>query len=372
MPAIAEPGPNQPPGARSVVERLEQLLARFSARGVGGADGAAVEELGKLYRAASNQLAVARARGGSARRITRLQDAVAAAHAIVYGAPERRSFGERFAGFVAGVPATIRATWPYHLLALGILTLGAAYGWLGASEDPDWTRSFVFPGDERTAWASREELLEGLRAGRDSSVGKKAAFAGYLWQHNTRVALMAFFLGFAGGIPTALLLLRTGVMLGTYTYTFHRADLAWEWWAWVLPHGVTELGAVVLLAGGGFLIGRTVVAPGERTRRMAFRAIRPDVVRLVALTFPMLLLAALLESFFRQSHLPDAARHVFWPITLVAWLTWLTLGGRRARRVAGAPRRASTTSPAAMPLPTMDELLAARDLAARGRAGARG
>src|SRR5690606_33989103 len=125
--------------------------------------------------------------------------------------------------------------------------------------------------------ASVEELAGSLQHGRpgtDTAMdsGAKAVFTSFLWQNNVRVALLAFFLGAAAGVPTAWLLLYNGLLLGVYSRAFHDGGLAMEWWAWILPHGITELLAIVLLAGGGLWIGRTILAPGEVGRAEALRA----------------------------------------------------------------------------------------------------
>jgi uncharacterized membrane protein SpoIIM required for sporulation len=292
-----------------------------------------VEDLARLYRAAATHLSLLQAFGASVRQRDRMNRLVNGAHAIIYGRPAE---GRNWLGLLVSVmafPRTVRRTGRYHLLALLLLALGAAYGYFGSARDPDWVLELVPAGDVRTPYATRGELRESLLAGRPESAhaqggGEKAAFAAFLWQNNTKVALTSFFSGFLFGIPTSLLVLTNGAVLGVYTFTFHSHGLAYEWWAWILPHGVTELLALVLLAGGGLLIGHRVLAPGRVTRSDALRAIRSDVLSLVLFAFPMLLLAALIESFVRQSGLSDPARYWFALGTAVFWVFYLGLVGR--------------------------------------------
>ncbi len=336
-------------------------LDRLTQRATGGIDRLApfeIERLSKLYRAAANHLALLRGFGGAARSTEELNRLVARAHTVVYARVARRPSPWGWLWTLLAFPATVRATARYHALAAAILLLGGIYGYLGASHDPDWGMNFLFPGDERTPFADRQDLLASLRTGRDSeaSSSRNAAFAALLWQNNTRVALMCFFVGFLWGIPTVLLLFLNGIHLGTYSYTFHKADLANEWWAWVLPHGVTELLAIVLLAGGGLWLGHMMLAPGLHTRRERLRQSRADVIRLLLFAFPMLLLAALFESFLRQSPLDDPTRYVVAAASAVLWFLFFCLARPPARRLARVVA-ASTIADRAVALPDRDEIL---------------
>ncbi len=349
--------------------------ARGDVRGLSGEE---VLELGQRYRAAATALALARAQGASAGVRARLDDVVGRAHALVYGQGSAGGDGVR-AWLVALLlaPVAVRRAWRWHLLSALLLLLGGVYGWVGAARDPDWALEVQLgAGDERTPYATREELLASVRSGRPGqesaddpgmSVGNKAVFAAFLWQNNTRAGLVAFFAGPLAGVPSAAVMGYNGVILGAYTSTFVSRGLAFEWFAWILPHGVTELLAIVLLGGGGLWIGSLVVAPGERTRREALRDVRGDVLRLALLAFPMLFLAALLESFVRQSGLSDPGRYAFAAVTAVVWAVWLGLArpprawllalqGAATRAERGAPR----TDPA-----TVEDALAAVEMELR-------
>ncbi len=346
-------------GARAErAARLDALLARV---GDGGdlrrLDDGEVEALGRLVRAVATDLALARAFGASVRERERLNALLSRAHDALYG---RARAGRGLAGLLAAllsVPDAVRRTWRYHALAALLLVVGGVYGYVAAAADPEWALELVMAGDVRTPYASREELLATLHEGRGDAgpnagrwdASSKTVFAAYLWQNNTRVALLGLFGGLVGGWATALVLLMNGALLGAYTHTFHAQDLAWGWWAWILPHGVTELGAIVLLGGGGLLVGRQLVAPGERTRREALRAVRADVVRLAALAFPMLFLAALIESFVRQSGLTDPQRYAFAAATTVVWAVFFGLGRGRAAQQALAGRPTLAERAVALP-----------------------
>lgn len=351
-------------------QRLDDLVSKAE-RGLERLSDDEVEEVGKVYRAAATHLALVRTFGASVRQREELNRLVSRAHSLIYGRPPRGRNATAFLLSFLAFPETVRRTWRYHVLAALLLALGGLYGYVGAARDPEWALEFV-AGDTRTPYASRVELHASLMGGRPADsvdldaeeaaahreigAGEKAQFAAFLWQNNTKAALMALFSGFLLGLPTVLILLINGNLIGVYTHIFTSHGLTYEWWAWILPHGITELGAVVLLAGGGLAVGHAVLAPGERSRRDAFRDIRSDVTRLAMFAFPMLFLAALFESFVRQSGMSEALRYVFALATAVFWAGYLGWG-----RLPDAARRGlaerRTIAERAVPLPVNEEIL---------------
>jgi len=344
-----------------VLDRLEELLTLCSRGRTGRLSDAQLAELARLYRAATTHLAQARTFGASAGTLNRLNALAARAHDVIYGRPPRRATGRVLVGALVAFPQVVRRTALYHGVAALLMLLGAVYGYFGARADPEWSMAIVASGDTRTPYADRAELRRTLRRGRDGDErihgGSHALFASFLWQHNTKVALVCFFAGLLAGVPTILLLLTNGLLLGVYTATFARHGLAGEWFAWIGPHGVTEMLAVVLLSGGGLFLGRLVVAPGDRTRADALRAERGTAMHLLLFCFPMLLLAALLESFLRQSAVGDTTRHLVTAGTALFWAVYLGFARvpRRLRALEAAER---SQAERAVSLPIDDELFA--------------
>jgi uncharacterized membrane protein SpoIIM required for sporulation len=346
-------------------QRLASLVQMAEARGLAQLDDGQVWSLSTHYRALMTHLALARSMGAPARELQELNGLATRCHALIYGRSAGASQRYLWWWSLLAFPSTVRRTLAYHALALALLALGGLYGYLGAARNPEWALEMVMSGDERTPYASRAELLASLRQGqplerqpgatseeepRVAGLGEKSVFAALLWQNNTKVALISFFSGLLAGLPTALLVARNGSLLGTYSRLFHDQGLALEWWAWILPHGVTELLALVLLAGGGLWIGRIMLLPGRTSRREAFRDARGDLFRLALFAFLMLLLAALFESFVRQSGLSDPARYVFAGVTALAWAAYFGLvrsPTRAARRILAA----RSVAERAVPLP---------------------
>ena len=77
--------------------------------------------------------------------------------------------------------------------------------------------------------------------------------------------------GILAGIPAALLIVYNGMILGAFSALHHGKGIVAEYWAWILPHDITELLAITLFGGCGLRLGWTWIHPGWRTRGEALR-----------------------------------------------------------------------------------------------------
>jgi len=79
-------------------------------------------------------------------------------------------------------------------------------------------------------------------------------------------------------------------------------------WSFVAPHGILELPAIFIAGGGGLLLGRGLLFPGEMPRRESVAYYGGQGVRLALGIIPLLVVAGVLEGFFSPSSLPVAAK----------------------------------------------------------------
>ena len=193
---------------------LEALLVKVQR---GGMRTLSARELGRLpllHRAALSSLSVARAISLDRNLLEYLESLCARAYLTVYGV--RQHLLEAMADFfVRRFPRLVRAHWPHVALALGLLLGGCWAGFALTRVDPDRFYAFVGPAmaQGRGPTSSTESLREVLYAKEDTARMLKT-FAMFLFTHNARVGIMAFVVGFAGAVPSALLLFGTGLMMG--------------------------------------------------------------------------------------------------------------------------------------------------------------
>jgi len=307
---------------------LEAIVGRLEARGPRALSPEELARLPSLYRGALSSLSVARAISLDRNLVDYLESLCGRAYLAVYAT--RRRLGEALRDFfVRRFPRAVRAHAAHLALAAALLVLGAAAGFALTARDAERFYAFVAPAyaQGRGPASSTESLREVLYADRDAARMVKT-FAMFLFQHNARIGLLAFAVGLAGGVPAALLLFSNGLVLGAFAALYAGRGLGVEFFAWVLPHGVTELTAVALCGAAGLALGQALVFPGreERLAGLARRGREAGVVALgaVALFFA----AALVEGIFRQLVHAVPARYAVAFGSAAVLFAWLALAGR--------------------------------------------
>ncbi|MEN8148438.1 MAG: stage II sporulation protein M [Planctomycetota bacterium] len=316
-------------------QELDRLVTRAEKSGIRSLGTRELARLPVLYRATLSSLSVARAISTDKNVIDYLATLSARAYVHVYGT--KAGAGRTLVSFFAETfPRAVRRYRWHVLLSALFLLSGTLTGFLLTAQDPD--RYYTFVGamaQGRTPAATTEELRDVLYGTGDG--GELTAFSAFLFTHNTQVGFLAFALGFLAGIPVFLLLFSTGLTLGALAALYHSRGLSLELWGWILPHGVTELTAVVLCGAGGLVIGQALIFPGERTRLSALaRAGRKSGALVLGAIF-MFLVAGLIEGVFRQTVQSEAIRYVLATSTALLWILYFTGVGRFVRRVRGRP-----------------------------------
>jgi uncharacterized membrane protein SpoIIM required for sporulation len=306
---------------------LAGLVARAEKSGIASLGAERLARLPVLYRAALSSLGVARASVLDQSLRDHLEALVARAYLVVYS-PKRR-LSEVVAPFAtAGFPSAVRAI-KWDVAAAGaLLVIGMALAWSSVAADPETYYLFVDAGlaNGRDPTASTEDLRRTLFAGGHDA--DNLAFASMLFTHNSSVGILTYGLGFVFGLPVVLLMLYNGMMLGAMSALFHERGLAVEWWSWILPHGVTELLAIVLCGAAGISIGRQVVFPGRLGRREALAVAGRRMGAVVAGSILMLLIAGFVEGVFRQVVQDVPVRYTLAGLFAVLWSCYFVLVGR--------------------------------------------
>ena len=312
---------------------LDALVQRANRSGLDALTPDELLRLPVLYRATLSALSVARSITLDQNVLRYLESLGMRAYFCIYGG--RASLASALWRFFAvEYPAAVRnAAWPI-LLSAAIMVLGAIVGHVLTAANPDWYYSFVSESlaNGRGPTSTAEELRAVLYSGADSAVERLNAFASFLFTHNARIGMLCFALGFFFGVPTAILLFTTGLMLGAFTALYAAQDLLPELAAWLTIHGTTELLAVALCGGAGFVVASALIFPTRQSRlaRLANRG--RQAAKIVIGTVALFFAAALLEGFGRQLITDMTLRYLIGTTMLVYWLLYfLRVGAGRDR-----------------------------------------
>ncbi len=273
-------------------ERLRDLLRRGAGQGRGSVE--ELEELTRLYRQASTDLAVAQRDFPGDRVTLLLTQLVSHAHSVIYReAPAPLSDLRRY--FLRDLPAAYRAAWPYLLGAAGLFFLPLLASMALVLLFPDDATLVVPP-----------EIIAELRAGRswfDIPLSDRPEVASFIMTHNIQVSLLALAGGTLAGVGTVLILISNGISIGGIAGAFMLYGLTDRLLGWMPAHSFLELSTVVIAGACGLMLGKAMVWPGLQTRGAALVAAGGRSVKLLVGCLVFLVIAGLLEGFVSPSAL---------------------------------------------------------------------
>jgi uncharacterized membrane protein SpoIIM required for sporulation len=304
-------------------QRLDQLVTRIEKRSVGALSEDDLLALPLLYRSALSCLSVARATSLDRALIGYLEQLSTRAYFQLYGVPT--SVPRQLARFfMRGWPLAVQALWRETLFALFLMLAAALAGYLLVRSDPSWFYAIIPDSlaQGRDPTASAQTLSKTIYAREESMLG---TFATALFTHNSQIAIFAFALGVAFAVPTALLIMYNGLMIGAIFAVFAAKGLGVGFAGWLMIHGTTELFAITLSGAAGFRIGMAIVFPGRYARRDAIVMAGRSAATAMAGTVVMLAVAGLLEGIGRQTVVDDGMRFTIGLAMLFGWLVYFYL-----------------------------------------------
>jgi uncharacterized membrane protein SpoIIM required for sporulation len=334
-----EPAPNER-ALRSVSFRkereatwreLEQLIELVNKKRITALTAEQLARLPHLYRAALSSLSVARSISLDRALTDYLESLCGRAYFCVYGT--REPARSKIVEFLTWQwPAAVRRMKWQVLISFLFLLAGTLTAFFMVKDDPENYYTFVGKSyaDGRDPSASTEDLKAVLYAETDFS-GTLSEFAASLFSHNATIGIFAFALGFAL-VPTVVLVFINGLILGAFAALYDSRGLSLDLWGWLLPHGITELGAVVLCGAAGLVIGQSWVFPGEKLRLDNLRERGRDAGIVVLGAVIMFFIAGLIEGIMRQTITHLEVRWLFAAGTLLFWTWYYTLCGREREK----------------------------------------
>jgi uncharacterized membrane protein SpoIIM required for sporulation len=304
---------------------LEDLLGRIDRRGLRRLHAGDLDALALGYRAATSDLAIARARRYDARLIAYLNRLVGRAHARVYAGTSAGGWSKAVHLFTTGFPREVRRSWQAIAICVLITLVTAAISYRATSSDTANAYAFV-P-------AAQVPLVE--RSLHDSNFGFDRAFAPamstMIVTNNIKVAALAFAGGITAGILTLYIIGSNGLMLGTLGALFAQRGFGADFWATIAPHGVIELFAIQIAGAAGLILAAGFVRPGRARRVDALTANAARALTLMLGVAGLLVVAGTIEGFVSPQRLSIDVRFAIGALTALALAGYLTFAGREKR-----------------------------------------
>jgi stage II sporulation protein M len=179
----------------------------------------------------------------------------------------------------------------FIVVLIGLMTSGVAFWFVTAN----FSTSGM--GEERVDEVSArigDLLLDGQQVPLEIT-------SSWLFLNNSRVALVILFLGmFSFGVAGVLVYILNLSLVGAVLGAVEVVGLSWldVLVLGILPHGIFELPAIVLVSAGVLYMGTRLVTPNpkESIGEVVIETLAEWMVIAIGLAFPLLLIAALVEA----------------------------------------------------------------------------
>jgi uncharacterized membrane protein SpoIIM required for sporulation len=261
-----------------------------------------INHLGRLYRAATSDLAVAQRDFPNQRVAAYLNQLVARAHAVIYrGEPLAL---QRLIRFVTqGFPRAFRETLPFTLVAALLFIIPAVASGISTAWQPA-SAQWLLPVEIQRLIPTIEQRELWI----DIAVNERPYASSFIMRNNIQVAFLAFGGGMLAGLYTVWIMVFNGLILGGLTGLTAHYGVGFELWTFVIGHGVVELSVIMMAGGSGLMLGWAMLHPGLLRRRDALALAARKAVRLVIGCVPLLVFAGLIEGFI------SPAESLPWPV----------------------------------------------------------
>jgi uncharacterized membrane protein SpoIIM required for sporulation len=120
--------------------------------------------------------------------------------------------------------------------------------------------------------------------------------------NNIQVAFFAFVYGIFFSIGTVILLMRNGLMLGSFEYYFFAKGLGFQSVLTIFIHGTLEISAIIIAGCAGLIMGNSILFPKTFSRWNSMRKAGKDGMKIVLGLVPFFLTAAFFEGFVTRHY----------------------------------------------------------------------
>lgn len=201
------------------------------------------------------------------------------------------------------LPVTFRRHLRAFALSLLVTLIGFSFGAVAVTFDPE-AGEIILPFSHLMGDPS-ERVLQEEQADRDRLEGIKMSGASWYMTHNTKVAISTMVMGITWGVGTILILFYNGAILGAITLDYAIAKEYTFLTAWLSPHGVIEIPAILIAGQAGLILAGALIGWGKHIPlRTRFRFISSDLLTLIFGVVLMLVWAGIIEAFISQYHEP--------------------------------------------------------------------
>lgn len=162
--------------------------------------------------------------------------------------------------------------------------------------------------------------------------------------NNIQVTLLLFALGLTCGLGTTAVLIFNGVHIGAVAGWMTYQGQGRAILGWILPHGSTELIAIILAGTAGYVLADAILAPGLLTRAEALKKAGLLALKIEVGCMLMLVVAGLIEGLVSPSSIGFGPRLLILVSSVTLWLVYFSQAGREGDEAESSLNPANTSS----------------------------
>jgi uncharacterized membrane protein SpoIIM required for sporulation len=211
--------------------------------------------------------------------------------------------------------------WKFVLFALILFTIGALGSFLSVMNDPLHLYS-ILPAD--IAQGVNPEQLGSHDGAVDSSL-----MSASIMTNNIKVAILAFAGGITFGLLTVYLMVYNGILIGALAALFWHHGKSYDFWAYIVPHGMIELTAIFIAGGAGLLMGYKLFVPGQYSRGYQLKLQAKRSVQLLLGTIPLFVIAGVIEGFITPAAISLELKYIVAILTVIGLILYVVIGRLR-------------------------------------------
>jgi uncharacterized membrane protein SpoIIM required for sporulation len=295
--------------------QLDELLQQAEKKGLKSLSSDQVHQLASLYRSVSADLARARTNNIGSSVVKDLQQLTSRSYSQIYQGSRRQEWRSLWDFCRYGLPETVQQSWGYIALAMGLFLMGSLIGWWYSWRDPGFMTLIL-----------GQDFIEQVKTSQElwtvSILGVEPIASSAILINNIAVSLGAMVGGISMFMPevplmtppgafTIYLLIFNGLMIGAVGVLVAQANMAYDLWAFVAPHGALELPAIFMAGGAGLLLAKAILLPGRYRRGDALKVYGIQAAKLLFGIIPLLVIAGIIEGFFSpQVWIPNVVKYL--------------------------------------------------------------
>lgn len=302
------------------LEELVTLLSK-SKRSITGNN---INQFNRLYQKAAQNLSYCQTYFPNDEVTLYLNGLVSKSHNLMYK-DQVSSFKQIRYFFSTKFVGLLVEQWKFVIAAMILTLLGAVGAFFSVVNNPLHIYSILPP-----------EIAQGVdpqHLGKAHGSVDSPMMSASIMTNNIKVAILAFAGGITFGLLTVYLLVFNGIILGALAALFWHYGKSYDFWAFIVPHGMIELSAIFIAGGAGLLMGYKLFAPGKFSRGYQLKYQARRSVQLLLGTIPLFVIAGLIEGFITPADIPLEAKYIIALLTVIGLILYIIIGSMRFSRI---------------------------------------